>query len=233
MNRQLIDSFTNSGEDAEITTYKILGVLKEYLTNIRRNKLYPTLTDLVSLSVRIESMIIQTLEPKEQFDNLCGDSDEDFSVFGNLDAGEVYSDASTELLKWTRTQLYPILDEGIAVYEFVDENMDLQIINGNSFYKDNGYLIIPEHKTSQFNIYSFHCILFKTDEAPIKSVKTLFLQSLPMSNTESVTSQFQTIVDNITNKTLPVYYCNTDLDFPYEETIFQIARKKLLKVLSM
>jgi hypothetical protein len=148
MNRQLIDSFTNSGEDAEITTYKILGVLKEYLTNIRRNKLYPTLTDLVSLSVRIESMIIQTLEPKEQFDNLCGDSDEDFSVFGNLDAGEVYSDASTELLKWTRSQLYPILDEGIAVYEFVDENMDLQIINGNSFYKDNGYLIIPEHKSS-------------------------------------------------------------------------------------
>ena len=233
MKRLPIDSFTNAGEDTETTKYKILGVLKEYQSNIRKNKLYPTLTELVSLSVRLENRMIHTLEPNESSDNLFADSEEDISIFGNLDADEVSDDDSSELIKWTRSQLYPILDEGIAVYEFVDEDIDLQIINGTSLCKDNGYLIVPEHKASQFNIYSFHCILFKTDTAPIKSIKTLFVQSLPMNSSEYITAQFQTLVNTIGNKNLPVYYCNTDLDFPYEETMFQIARKKLLKILSL
>jgi hypothetical protein len=233
MKRLQIDSFTNAGEDTETTKYKILGVLKEYQSNLRKNKLYPTLTELVSLSVSLDNMMIQTLEPNESSDDLYEDSEEDISIFGNLDTGVESTNDSDELIRWTRAQIYPILDEGIAVYEFVDENIDLQIINGASFYKDNGYLIVPEYKTSQFNIYSFHCILFNTDSAPIKSIKTLFVQSLPMNSSEYITAQFQTLVNTIGNKNLPVYYCNTDLDFPYEETIFQIARKKLLKILSL
>jgi hypothetical protein len=233
MNRLPIDSITNPGEDAEITKYKILGVLKEYLSNIRKNRLYPTLTDLVGLSVILENRIIRASQPNEFTDNPYSASDEDISIFGNLDSDEELNDDPNELIAWTRSQLYPILDEGIAVYEFVDENMNLQIINSAPFYKDDGYLIIPEFKNSQFNIYSFHCILFKTESAPIKSIKTLFLQSFPMSSIESITDQFHTLLENTVDRSLPVYYCNTDLDFPYEETIFQIARKKLLKILSL
>ena len=39
-------------------------------------------------------------------------------------------------------------------------------------------------------------------------------------------------MDYIVNNSLPVYICETELDFPYEETIYQIARKKLLSTLS-
>ena len=225
MNRLELDSLINPGEDSEIIKYKILGFLKEYLSNIRRNKLYPTLTELVSLSVKLENMITQTVGHPN--------IGEDFSITGNLDSGEGYNDESSELIKWTRAQLYPILDEGIAVYEFVDENIDIYIINGASLYKDNGYVIIPEYNANQFNIYSYHCILFNTSSSPIKSVKTLFQQSIPMNSSKSINDQFYSLIDAIGDKNLPVYYCDTELDFPYEETIYQIARKKLLKILSM
>ena len=234
MNRHKIYSLTNPGEDEEIARYKILGVLKEYLSNIRKNKLYPTLTDLVSLSVKLENMIVKTLEPNESANNVYPDSEEEeIYIYGNLDSGEEPYDDTNEMIKWTRQQLYPILDEGIAVYEFVEENLHFQLINGVPFSKDNGYMVIPEHKTGQFNVYSYHCILFKTDAAPIKSIKTLYLQSIPINNEEKISDQFQTMINNIGNISLPVFYCDTDLDFPYEETIFQIARKKLLKILSM
>jgi len=233
MNKLHVDLFNNPIEDSEIIKYRILGILKELVTNIRKNKLYPTLTDLVSLTVKLDSMKTQTVGPKEENDTLLDDKEEDISIFGNLDEGSESLDDSAELINWTRSQLYPILDEGIAVYEFVEENMDIRLINGASFYKDNGYLIIPEHKTSQFNIYSYHCILFNTNSSPIKSIKTLFLQSVPMNSSESIPEQFRSLVDYTGDKSLPIFYCDTDLDFPYEETVFQIARKKLLKVLSL
>jgi hypothetical protein len=233
MNRQLIESFTKPGEDTETTKYKILGGLKDYLSNIRKNKLYPTLTDLVSLSIKLENMIIQTVEQHDLTNDIYGELNEDISILGNLNNEDGFSNDLNELVKWTRSQLFPILDEGIAVYEFVDENMDIQIVNGASFYKDNGYLIIPDLKANQFNLYSYHCILFSTDSAPIKSIKTLFMQSYPINSAEIISAQIHSLVYNIADESLPVYYCNTDLDFPFEETIFQIARKKLLKKLSM
>ena len=56
MNRLSINTIINPDQDSEITTYKILGTLKEYLSNIRKYKLYPALSELVGLAVKLESV---------------------------------------------------------------------------------------------------------------------------------------------------------------------------------
>jgi hypothetical protein len=214
----------------EITRYRILAILKEHLSCIRKNCLYPTLTELVGFSVRLENLINATFKPEDTDDNFY--NKKEIAIFGNLDPGEEIIDESSELIRWTISKINPILDEGIAVYEFISENMELELIQGDPHYKEEGYFIVPDNKSMVFNIYSFTSVLFNTENSPVKSIKTVFVQSLTISTTESIIAQYNILLQNIGDKNLPVYFCSTDLDFPFEETIFQIARKKLLKFLS-
>jgi hypothetical protein len=229
-----INTILNQEEDSELTTYKILGTLKVYLSSIRKYKIYPALSELVGIAVRLESLKKSIAKAKNSDDDLIILSEE-ISMFGDLHPEEEYSkeaDDISDFINWVISQINPILEEGIAVYDFVDQNMDLKLIKGDSFNKQEGYLIIPDNKTLVFNIYRFDCLLFNSESNPERSIKTEFIQSITGNDANKNRIQYITLLDYIANNTLPVYICETELDFPYEETVYQIGRKKLLNSLS-
>lgn len=234
MNSLSINTIINPEQDSELTTYKILGTFKEYLANIRKNKIYPALSEMVGLAVRLENLKKSLIKPENSNDDLFI-LDEEISIYGELQPAENYSDDtddSSAFIDWIISQLNPILDEGIAVYDFVDQNMELKLINGDPLCKEEGFLIIPDNQTSVLNIFKFNCILFNSVNFPERSIKTEFIQSIPGIDADNNRIQYSSILDNIGNTTLPVYICESELDFPYEETMYQIARKKLLSILS-
>ena len=234
MNSLSINTIINPELDTELTAYKILGTFKEYLSNIRQYKIYPALSELVGLAVRLESLRNSFVKPKYSGDDLFI-LDEEISAFGELQTVENYSDdldESSEFINWIISQINPILDEGIAVYDYVDQNMELKLVNNQLLNKEEGYLIIPDNKISVFNIYKFNCVLFKSENYPERSLKTKFIRSVPQNKSDENRNEFRNLLKKTVNQTLPVYFCETELDFPYEETIFQIAKKKLLGTLS-
>ncbi|MDR3610442.1 MAG: hypothetical protein P4L27_07770 [Ignavibacteriaceae bacterium] len=237
MNDILINTLINPEQDSELITYKILGTFKEYLLNIRKFKIYPALSELVNLAIRLESLkssIIQTETPEEDLFLL----DEEISYTGNIQPSDKKSEDSesledsAELIKWVISQINPILDEGIALYEFVQENMDVLLISENSLSKDKGYFIIPDNISAVFNIYKFNRFTINPLNYPEKSIKTELLQTIPFNNFANKSSQYNALLSILKNDSSPVYICETELDFPYDETIFQVARKKLLCTLS-
>jgi hypothetical protein len=235
MSNLSINSIINPEQDTEITTYKILGTLKEYLSNIRKYKLYPGLSELIGLVVRLENLRKSISKPENSDDDLVI-LDEEISILGELHPAEDYIeevDDSSDYINWVISQINPILQEGIAVYEFVDQNMELKLINGDPHYKKEGYLIIPDNNEIVFNIYKFNSAPFKSDNYPERSIKTEFIQSIQANDADNIRIKPRTLLNYVGNNTLPVYICDTDLDFPYEETLFQIARKKLLSTLSL
>lgn len=227
-----INTIINPAQDPELTTYKILGTLKEYLASIRKYKIYPELSELVGIAVRLESIKTSIAKSEDSDDDLFI-LDEETSGLGEIPAenNSEETDNSTNFINWVISQINPILDEGIAIYDFVDENMALKLIKGDLHNKQEGYLIIPDNNTSVFNIYKFNSLLFKSDNISEKSLKTEFIQSIPSIDINKNRIQYITLLDYIVNNTLPVYVCETELDFPYEETIYQIARKKLLRTM--
>jgi hypothetical protein len=226
MNSILLNKIMNPQQDAEISTYKFLGTLKGYLENIRNFKIYPALSELVNLTVRLENIKKSNFSAKDPIDGLIILNEESL-VFKNI------SQESEELslLKWMLAQINPILEEGVAIYDFVDQNMEIKLINGDSSYKEEGFLIIPNNQTCVFNIYKFNCTLYKSENYSERNIKTEFLQSMILDSQESISIQYKSLLDIFGNNPLPVYICETSLDFPFEETIYQIARKKLLSIL--
>ena len=74
-------------------------------------------------------------------------------------------------------------------------------------------------------------MLINTESNQERSIKTEFIQSITGNDDNKNRIQYITLLDYIANNTLPVYICETELDFPYEETVYQLARKKLLNIL--
>src|ERR1039457_1675224 len=186
MSNLTIQSIINPEQDSELTTYKILGTLKEYLANIRKFKIYPGLSELIGLVVRLENLRKSISKPEDSDDDLLI-LDDEILTSGELQPAENYTeegDNSTEYINWVISQINPILEEGIAVYNFVDQNMELKLINGDPLYKKEGYLIIPDNITSVFNIYRFNYQFFNTENYPEKSMKTEFIQSIPGNDTD-------------------------------------------------
>ena len=234
MNSLSIDTIINPEQDPELTTYKILGILKGYLADIRKYKIYPALSELVGMTVRLENLK-KTITKTASANNDLFILDEKITTVGEQQPEENYcedADDSADFINWVISQINPILDEGIAVYDFTDQNMDLKLINGDPLFKEDGYLIIPDNKTAVYNIYRFNCLLFKNEKYPERAIKTEFIQSIPSVDVNENKIQNRTLLNYIANINLPVYLCETELDFPYEENIYQVARKQLLNTLS-
>jgi hypothetical protein len=229
-----LNTIINPEQDSELTTYKILGTLKEYLSSVRKFKIYPALSELVGIAVRLENLKKTITKPENSNDDLFI-LDEEASMIGEFQPTDNHSeetDETSDFINWVLSQINPILDEGIAVYDFVDQNMELKLINGDPLYKQEGYLIIPDNKTSILNIYRFNSLLLESEYHGERTIKTEFIQTIPGNDANNIRIQNRTLLDYIVNNTLPVYLCETELDFPYEETIYHIARKKLLSTLS-
>jgi hypothetical protein len=235
MNNLLLKTIISPEQDSELATYKILGTLKEYLSNIRKNKIYPGLSELIGLVVRLENL-------KKSFSKPT-DSDNDLYILGEristseeLQPTENYAeetDDSSGYMNWVISQINPILDEGIAVYDFVDQNMELNLVNGDPLYKKEGYLIVPDNKTSVLNIYKFQSTCIESETYPDRSLKTEFIQSISANDENNSRISNKSLLEYVGNRALPVYICETELDFPFEETTVQIAKKKLLSRLSL
>ena len=67
MNSLSINTIINQEQDSELTTYQILGTLKDYLSDIRKYRIYPALSELVGLVVRLENLKKSIIKP----DNSC------------------------------------------------------------------------------------------------------------------------------------------------------------------
>jgi hypothetical protein len=232
MNNLSIKSIINPEQDTELTTYKILGCLKEYLANIRKNKIYPGLSELIGLVVRLENLK-KSFSKQEYSDNDLYILGEEISTSEELQPTDNYienTEGSFDYINWVISQINPILEEGIVVYDFVDQNMELNLANGDPLYKKDGYLVVPDNRTSVYNIYKFSS---KSENYPDRSLKTEFIQSIPSIDCYNTRIHHKSLLEYVGNRTLPVYICETELDFPFEETILPIAKKKLLSRLSL
>ena len=80
-------------------------------------------------------------------------------------------DEFTSLVKWTLMHVNEAINEGIPVYAFVEENLQIVRISGLIFNNDAGYFIVPDKTKGTINFYFFKSIYFNTTQKPYSFVK--------------------------------------------------------------
>jgi len=232
-----LKKLTSCGSDWESNQYKILIRVREWLSNFHKNRLFPSIEEAIQLNLALEDLLRENIESKLWFDNeIRGQNGhERVVVFEKAHQIGNQLDKLLNFIDWALQLNRPILEEGRIIKNFVEENLSiLRISSVQKNYQGKGYFCVPDNKNEMINIYLYEIIWDWSQEDLYQQIHSLLVRSIPMN---SITSSIEELITEFirTSQDLhePVAYIfETDLDFPYEETMFPIAEEMLLKHLA-
>lgn len=231
-----LSTFIKAADDIELSKYTVLAVLNKYSSALHKNKLYPALAELISIKNELELLVEQmSLFDTEFVLNLNFADFQDVPFSEPLDYNEDDLERVFEFISWALPEIQHAIDEGKAIFDFVDENIELQEIGIMPLYKNEGYFMLPDLKHDLMKIYRFEMSLFSTPDNPLRTLKSKLVDliSLEAPETKSpyelkrmLTSKFKDLPNPAT------YYFETSIDFPFVETILPVAKRKLVRMLA-
>ena len=232
-----LKKLTSCGSDWESNQYKILIKVREWLMNFNKNKLFPSIEEAIQLNLALEDLLRENIECKLWFDNEIGGQSVNERVIVYEKAHQVGNqlDKLLDFIDWALQLNRPVLEEGRIIKNFVEADLEItRLSNVEKNYHGKGYFSLPDNKNGVSNIYLYEIIWDWSQDNLYQQINSQLVKSIPQS---AIHNSIEEMITNFIHYSQdlhePVaYILETDLDFPYEETIFPIAEEKLLKYLT-
>jgi hypothetical protein len=234
MERISIESFFTSESDLEINQYKILGGIREVCSDFTEKKIYPSLAALIELKQSIDNI-------KEEKNNLNKKLPKQIKGFDINAKKVIYESAGDvnhnnnieeifDLINWALPYIEEAIDEGIILFDFVDKNISLDQVGVLPIYKDEGYFMVTDNTAFELQIHRYESTLFSSGNENYRSLKTEFVKSEPQviikRSPESIKHDLIKERKDLPNPA--TFMFDSDLDFPFAETIFPVVKRKLI-----
>jgi hypothetical protein len=234
MERLSITSFVSFSGDQETDQYRILSGIKGYSDNFRKKKLYPALSELIELAALLKRILDQKKGLRSSFPkNIVGFDIENKKIILGGDITDQNIEILFDLIEWALPIIKQTIEEGIVLYEYVEKNINIDEVGILPLYKEEGYLIIPDNIIEKYLIHRFHFALFEGEREKFRTLKTILIDAVERGLVNTPEFLKQKMIEDY--KELPnpaTYYCETDLDLPFSETLFPVAKRKLLSRIS-
>ena len=229
-----LKKLTSCGSDWESNQYKLLIKVKEWSLNFNKNKLFPSIEESIQLNLALEDLLRENIECKLWFDNEIRGRRTNERVIVYEKAHQVghQLDKLLNFIDWALQLNRPVLEEGRIIKNFVDDNLVIKRVSRvEKNYHGKGYFSIPDNKNRMLNIYLYEIIWDWTQENLYQRISSNLVRSVPYNSIDNPIEEFMlNFVSYSKDMHEPVaFLIQTDLDFPFKETMFPIAEEKLLK----
>ena len=233
-----LSTFIKAADDVEFSKYKFLSILGSYTSALRKNKLYPSLAELISIKNELELLVEQMslFDPEFVLNLNFADFTEEFPLSNPIDYDEDALRKVTDFISWALPEINAAIEEGKAVFDFVNDNINLHEVGIMPIYKNEGYFFIPDQKNDLLKIYRFEMSLFSTEENPLRTLKSKLVDliSLKASESSAPIELKRILMEKFKDLPNPsCFYFETDVDFPFVETILPVAKRKLVRLLAV
>ena len=233
--RLSIDLFTRVQDDAEKRKYLILAELKRISSEFQYFKIYPDLSELVQIYRTLNEIVGRLTDLRNKFPKRISKID---WVNQSIEHEVVFVDgtdlsAVEGLIEWALPNIKSVIDEGVSIYEYVDEDLSVEHVGIVPGYLDEGYFFLPDNTKRKLNLFRFEVSIFKSSDDKYRSLKTRFLKDLEQGSAKLSpgTIKLNLIRDE---KELPnpaTFVFDTRLDFSFDQTIFPVAKRKLMQTI--
>jgi len=232
-----LKKLTSCGSDWEANQYKLLIKVREWLSNFNKNRLFPSIEDAIQLNLALEDLLRENIESKLWFDNeIRGQNgNEKIVVFEKAHQVGNQLDKLLDFIDWALQLNRPVLEEGRIIKNFVEDNLFLtKVTNYEKNYHGKGYFCLPDNKNDLLNIYLYEVIWDWSEDELYQQINSHLVRSIPQNTIECPIEELvNEFIQTSQDLHEPVAYVfETDLDFPYDETMFPIAEEALLKNLA-
>lgn len=230
-----LELFTQVQSDYEKRQYKVLSALKRISEDFQHNKIYPHLSHLAELHHTLDDIRKRLNDLRSEFPKRIKKID---FVNQEIEHEIVFVDGSDlqkveELIEWALPYIKAKIEEGKTIYEFVNEKIYLEEVGIVPNYTDEGYFFVPDNEESKLLLFEYEVSIFQSAKDQYRSLKTQFLKALgqgralmsPNSIKLELINEFKKLPNPAT------YSFQTDLDFPFNETVLPVVKRKLIKQL--
>ncbi len=230
-----IELFTQVQSDTEKRQYQVRAVLQNIDADFRKNRIYPHLSHLIDIYRTLNDINMRLKDLRNKFPKRIKKID---FVNERIEHEIIFTDDSDlqqveQLIEWGLPYIKAKIEEGTAIYEFVNEEIALKEVGIVPNYTDEGYLFVPDNKESELLLFQYEVSIFQSANDKYRSLKTDLLKAVEQGG--AVRSPNAIKLDLMDEyKELPnpaTYSFQTKLDFPFNATIFPVAKRKLLQQL--
>jgi hypothetical protein len=234
--RLTLNLFTKVQDDYEKRQYIILAELKKISEEFQYYKVYPHLSRLVELRNTLQDVIARLSDLRSKFPKRVSKID---WVNRTIEHEVVFVDgtdlsAVEKLINWALPQIERVIHEGVAIHEYVEQELTVEHVGILPNYRDEGYFFVPDNRHKKLKLFRFELSIFKSSEDEYRSLKTRFLKALKQGVVQLSPGSIK--LDLIREeKELPnpaTYAFDTSLDFPFDQTILPVAKRKLMLAIS-
>jgi hypothetical protein len=221
--------------DFELQKYRLLAYLQEINKYFHQQKLYPQLSDVIFhynnlLAFRNNKKFLQEQFPKkisqidlQRLEIIYEEMLQDDELMQEL---ELITSFALQELKQT-------IDSGVEIYEFIEQQIDIEPIGLLPLYKNEGYVLLHYQGITEVKVYVYHITLFEHQAARYKGIRMEYVNTLSKPHFTTYESLKKEIIH--THRMLPnpaVYLVKSKLRVPLQETLLPIAKRMLMRTLS-
>lgn len=230
-----VNWFIEGSIDFEYKKYILLGYLQEINRHFDKSRLYPNLTDLIFhfnnlLFFKKNKSVLQQAFPKRL-------SKADIEAVKLTYQKIVEDDHSMKeiemIITYALQKMDPAIKTGKEIYDFVESCINIDPIGIVPLLPYHGYFSLRNGKENTTLVYEYQITIFENKDDKYRGINIRFLDTYEQSITRTPEALKLDLIRR--NKYLPnpaVYYVQSDINFPLEQTLLPVAKRSLVKYIS-
>ncbi len=221
--------------DAEYKKYLLLAYLQDVRGYFHAQKLYPHLGELVSHYRNLLAFRDRKESLADQFPKQITKADWqklELTYQRVIEDDELMAELE-EIIGFAVPQLEDHLSEGRALYDYVEQHLEIAAVGLSPLEQGAGYLFVSTRAGRDTFIYEYTSTLFEAQSERYRGLRTVFLQRKEKSISQTYERMKRELID--TRRELPnppTYLVESALVCPLEETLLPMAKRLLMRQLS-
>lgn len=226
--------FADGYIDFELKKYTLLAYLKEITKYFNENKLYPQLADVIFhynniIAFRENKKYLQEQFPKklngvqlQKLQLLYEQMIEDDELMQELE----------DIIHYAAGEMQQTISSGTEIYEFVEDKITITPVGLIPLEQNEGYFFLNE-SSKQTRVYQYRLSIFEKHDEKFRSMKTEYVDSWQRSFVNTYENIKRELIKSRNELPNPaVYSIEINLDFPVDETLLPIAKRRFVRYIS-
>jgi hypothetical protein len=226
-----INWFIEGYIDFEHKKYILLDYLQEINRHFDRSSLYPNLTDLIFHYNNLVGFKENKNNMQQAFPQRLTQADIDAV---KLTYKKIVQDDSSmleieQIITYALNKMDPAIKTGKEIYDFVEKQLNIDPVGIVPLIPNHGYFTLRKGNW----VYEYQITIFEDKDDQYRGINTrlvdVYEQSI-LNTPESIKRDLIYRYKHLPNPA--VYYVESGITFPLEQTLLPVAKKSLVKYIS-
>lgn len=230
-----VNWFIEGSVDFEHKKYLILSYLQDINRHFNKSRLYPNLSDLLFhynnlLAFKNNKSTIQNAFPARLTQ---ADLDAVKLTYEKMVKDDSLMQEIERIISYSLGKIDPAIREGKEIYDFVESRLNISPVGVVPLVPYHGYLLLRNGDDKNNRVYEYQITIFERQHDKYRGINTMYVDDyyLNFINTpESIKIDLISRRKHLPNPA--VYQVESDIAFPFEQTLLPVAKQSLVKFIS-